>query len=230
MQPHWVGDLTSRSISRFKQVSPAARSGSSWSRRGSPHRCTIDLATGMAILTRGDEELGQWRDADQGPGPLSRRVRQRRRPHDAWSSTAEPSVGDGLRLRDRRRPPRSRPRPTWRRRPSRPCGTPTVEASDLVLKRDIYYTQNPGELDYDTGLGRALAANPGRALRLPVRPVAVPRPGRTAVARVRDRSRPILHDGRQQPAQQGQPRLGHRTTPTWDDRPTASPGRFPASS
>ena len=29
----------------------------------------------------------------------------------------------------------------------------TVEASDLVLKRDIYYTQYPGEPDYDEGLG-----------------------------------------------------------------------------
>src|SRR5262249_30412640 len=25
----------------------------------------------------------------------------------------------------------------------------TIEASDLVLKRDIYYTQNPGDPDYD---------------------------------------------------------------------------------
>ncbi len=35
---------------------------------GHPHRCTIDLATGTAVVTRGDEELGQWETPIKGPG------------------------------------------------------------------------------------------------------------------------------------------------------------------
>ena len=83
-----------------------------------------------------------------------------------------------------------------------------IVASDLVLKRDIYYTQYPGRVDYSLGLGPALSAIADRTLRLLVGLFAVSQPGKREIIGVRDRFRPIFHDGRQQPAQQGQPRLG----------------------
>ena len=33
---------------------------------GIAHRCTIDLATGTAVVTRGEKELGRLENADQG--------------------------------------------------------------------------------------------------------------------------------------------------------------------
>ena len=51
----------------------------------------------------------------------------------------------------------------------------SVVASDLVLKRDIYYTQYPGRVDYGDRVGGSLSSDADRALRFPLRPVAVSR-------------------------------------------------------
>ena len=71
MQPHWVGDLTLAGESRVvKTIGPTASVRLELVKGGLPHRCTIDLGTGTAVVTRGDDELAQVGDADQGPGAL----------------------------------------------------------------------------------------------------------------------------------------------------------------
>ena len=40
----------------------------------------------------------------------------------------------------------------------------SVSVSDLVLKRDIYYTQSPGDIDYGTVFGRQSPRNPTQLL------------------------------------------------------------------
>ena len=62
MQPHWVGDLSLESIVEVKQVKPGGSSGWSWSRRGSRTDARSTSTTGTATFTRGEEELGRWRD------------------------------------------------------------------------------------------------------------------------------------------------------------------------
>ena len=113
---------------------------------GIAHRCTIDLATGTAVVTRGDAELGRWKTPIKGTG----------RHHVDFANVDDrvslmvdgrPVGGDGFEYEspgDRSRFP---PKPTWRRRRS-PLEMPRSSSSDLVLKRDIYYTQYPGRLDY----------------------------------------------------------------------------------
>ena len=73
MQPHWVGDLTLESTVDIKSASDAkVNPGGSvrWElvKAGIPHRCTIDLATGVATFTRGDEEIGHGDTPIKGPG------------------------------------------------------------------------------------------------------------------------------------------------------------------
>ena len=55
----------------MKQVNPGGSVRWELIEAGIPNRCAIDLATGEATFTHGDEELGQRDDADEGPGPAS---------------------------------------------------------------------------------------------------------------------------------------------------------------
>ena len=68
-------------------------------------------------------------------------------------------------------------------------------ASDLVLKRDIYYTQTPGRVDYGIVWEDRYPRTPKELFDFLVGPIAVRRPGECEVARVRNRGRPIFHDG-----------------------------------
>ena len=70
LQPHWVGDLTLEANLEVTRVAPTRRCGWSWSRRGLPHRCTIELETGMAVVTRGEKELAKWETPIKGPGGI----------------------------------------------------------------------------------------------------------------------------------------------------------------
>ena len=69
MQPHWVGDLTlAGAISRSRAPLPARSVRLELVKAGFPHRCTIDLATGTAIVTRGEDELGRWDTPSRAQG------------------------------------------------------------------------------------------------------------------------------------------------------------------
>jgi len=143
LQPHWVGDLTLGAT-----VEPRSSSGRirfELIRAGIAYRCEIDLATGDAELFRGSEPLGREATRLRGSGshrvefanvdgrltlwidgqpiwPLGMDYEQDDEipvPTEADLAPAAIAVRDG-----------------------------SVTVKDLVLKRDIYYTQDPGRIDY----------------------------------------------------------------------------------
>ena len=96
--------------------------------------------------------------------------------------------------------------------------------SDLVLKRDIYYTQYPGADTIIGGLGRSLSPIARRAVRLPLRSVPISQAGRVRSREYPIGDGPISDAGGQQSPEQGQPRLGFDRLGVGPDA-TARPGR-----
>ena len=68
MQPHWVGDLSLEADLEVTRASEGSSVRFELIKAGLPHRCTIDLATGSAVLTRGEEELDRWQTPIKGAG------------------------------------------------------------------------------------------------------------------------------------------------------------------
>jgi signal peptidase I len=144
-QPHWVGDLT-----LSFQVQPKAPQGKlriELVEGGVPNRCEIDLATGLATLYHGETRLGE-----PAPTPLK---------DTSWHDVTFANVDDRLTLWVDGRTPfgdglaysdgsEAHPAPT--KADLDPVGIASqgspVAVSGLVLKRDIYYTQDPGHSDY----------------------------------------------------------------------------------
>ena len=143
MQPHWVGDLT---ISASVDVtSPRGEICLELVKGGLPHRCIINVQTGAARLTRGEQTLLEHDSPLKGPGRYQvefanvddrltlwvngRSVYENGVEYEQGDEVAIPTAADlspaGVAVRN---------------------GSVTV--SDLVLKRDIYYTQYPGQSDY----------------------------------------------------------------------------------
>ncbi len=115
---------------------------------GTINRCTIDLKTGQAQLWHGDQPLGE---------PAATRLNDARSHTIAlanvddrltlWVDGRTP-FGEGRSFRDEFQ---AREAPTLDDlTPARVAlrGT-TAQISDLVLKRDIYYTLDPGRSDFD---------------------------------------------------------------------------------
>ncbi len=144
LQPDWVGDL---SISA--RVSTDGSTGSvrfDLIEGGVVNRCEIDLTTGEAVLTHGETSLGRAPTGVKGTGV-----------HDVHFANIDNRLtllvddravfGDGLIYQD---DPDSHPLPTVEdlapvRIASRSA---KVRVSGLVVKRDIYYTLEPGQSDY----------------------------------------------------------------------------------
>jgi hypothetical protein len=150
LQPHWVGDLT---VSLKLTVhEPAGRLRLELIKGGSSNRCEIDLASGNARLFHGDDELGEdvsTRISSQGTYDLTFANVDGRL--TLWVDRDLP-FGDG-----RFYPAAFEPEvPTSADlEPVRIAGQQAAIAiSDLVLKRDIYYTLDPSEPDY-ANLGEA---------------------------------------------------------------------------
>jgi signal peptidase I len=145
MQPHWVGDLTLAGEIEVKDVSPGGSLHFELIKAGVPHRCTIDLATGATVFTRGETELGRCDGPFKGPGRF--RVEFANVDgHMTLVVNGRPVGGEGFVYNTGE----SEPVPTAAdRTPAAIVVTNAgVAATDLVLKRDIYYTQYPGRLDY----------------------------------------------------------------------------------
>jgi len=145
MQPHWVGDLTLELNLEVMSLAPDAAVRLELIKAGVKQRCTIDPASGTAVVTRGDLELGRWETPIKGPG----------RYHVQFSDVDDrvslvvngrPVGGEGLEFERNE----SVPIPTEADLAPAAIAARNVSivASDLVLKRDIYYTQYPGRLDY----------------------------------------------------------------------------------
>jgi signal peptidase I len=145
MQPHWVGDLTIEANLEISAVSEGGAVRLELIEAGIAHRCTIDLATGSAVFTRGETELGRAASTITGRG---RHHVQFANVDDRLSLIVDgrPVGGDGFAYDDNA----SVPVPTERDLAPAAIGArnASIVASDLVLKRDIYYTQNPGRIDY----------------------------------------------------------------------------------
>jgi len=145
IQPHWVGDLTLEANLEIKQVSPGGSVRLELIEAGVAHRCTIDLDSGAAVFTRGDSELGRDTSPIKGPG---RHQIQFANVDDRVSLIVDgrPVGGDGFEYNV------NEPAPIPTERDLAPVAlaarNAAVVASDLVVKRDIYYTQNPGRIDY----------------------------------------------------------------------------------
>ena len=159
MQPHWVGDLTLAADDRGAARSIAGRFGPVRAGQGGDSPPLHDRPGDG----RGDAHPGRRGPRASATTPIKGPGRY----HVEFANVDDrltlvvdgQPVGDRVHLRDGEDRSRSRPRPTWRRRPS-PCGMRRSSASDLVLKRDIYYTQYPGRVRLWSGLGRSLARGP----------------------------------------------------------------------
>ncbi len=145
IQPHWVGDLTLEANLEVKRVAPGGSVRLELIEAGVAHRCTIDLESGSAVFTRGDSELGRARSPIKGPG---RHQVQFANVDDRLSLIVDgrPVGGDGFEYDV------IEPAPIPTEKDLAPVAlaarNASVVASDLVVKRDIYYTQNPGRIDY----------------------------------------------------------------------------------
>ncbi len=83
-------------------------------------------------------------------------------------------------------------------------------ASDLVLKRDIYYTQSPGRIDYGVVWEDRYPRTPTDLFDFLSDPSRFPSLANLSEPhRVRDRARALFHARRQQSAEQGQSGLGN---------------------
>jgi signal peptidase I len=145
VQPHWVGDLTLEANLEIKEVSAGGSVRLELIEGGVAHRCTIDLESGNAVFTRGDSELGRADSPIKGPG---RHQVQFANVDDRMSLIVDGQAvgGDGFEYDS------GEPGPIPTEKDLAPVAVAarkaSIVASDLVVKRDIYYTQNPGRIDY----------------------------------------------------------------------------------
>lgn len=148
--PHWVGDLTINC--RADVASPTGQIRLELVRGGVPYRCEIDVESGKATLFAGDEALAEPAvtpvhgagSYDLGFANVDGRL-------TLWVNGRTP-FGDGVAYDDGRG---ERPVPTEKDLhpvtvAARGCD---AKISRLLLRRDIYYTQDPQRTDYGAGYG-----------------------------------------------------------------------------
>ncbi len=169
LQPNWVGDLTVSGHVEVISTQPKGQLRLELIEAGASHRCEIDLTTGVASLFRGDSKLGEAPTSIQGPGGHDLKFANVDDRLTLWVDGSTP-FGAGVAFED---PPSTPYIPSAR--DLDPVGISVrgahAKVSGLVLKRDIYYTQDPREPDfkvpgvYDTN-GRDDMADFGRVLKL----------------------------------------------------------------
>jgi signal peptidase I len=144
LQPHWVGDLSLAGTLAVKAPGGSVRF--ELIEGGIANRCEIDLTTGVATLRHGETILGQKPSGVVGQGSYAIRFANM----DGRLSLevdGRAIFGDGLAYDEGTAP---RPLPT--EADLSPAGITAVGSSiamsGLVLKRDIYYTLNPGQSDF----------------------------------------------------------------------------------
>jgi signal peptidase I len=145
MQPHWVGDLTLQLQLEVVRTGAGGEVRLELIKAGAAHCCTVDLATGTAVVTRGRTELARWQTPIKGPGSYEiefGNVDGRL----SLSVNGRAIGGEGVEYESGETVPI--PAAEDLAPAAVAARDAEVVASDLVLKRDIYYTQNPGRLDY----------------------------------------------------------------------------------
>lgn len=146
MQPHWVGDLAVSARVQVKE--PRGTLRIELVEGGVANRCEIDLAAGTVNLFHGDKKLNDAPSARVIDGPGTYDVSFFNFDNRLTLLVGGQSVfGDGLVYVDEEG---RHPLPT--QADLAPAAFRAIGAdvaiSDLVLKRDIYYTLNPGAPDY----------------------------------------------------------------------------------
>jgi len=145
MQPHWVGDLTLELNLELVSVAADASVRLELIKAGMPQRCTIDPTSGTAVVTRGDVELGRLETPIKGPG---RYHVQFANVDDRVSLVVNGRRVGGEGFEFERKESIPIPTEADLAPAAIAARNASVVASDLVLKRDIYYTQSPGRFDY----------------------------------------------------------------------------------
>ncbi len=151
--PQWVGDLTVSATIESKSNTGSIRL--ELIEGGVPNTCKIDLATGQATLGRGGAPIGEPVTTPlKGQGEHDVKFANVDGRLTLWVDGQTP-FGEGLTYEDGSNNfDAGHPIPTWA--DLEPVGIAAkgaeVTLSDLVLKRDIYYTLDPGKWDYE-GLG-----------------------------------------------------------------------------
>jgi signal peptidase I len=171
MQPHWVGDLTL--AASVEVASPKGELCLELIKGGLPHRCIINLETGAARFTRGEQTLLEHDSPIKGPGRyqvefanVDDRLTLWVNGRSIYESGVEYERGDEVPIPTAADLSSPAAALSWLTTPwfhlvpvptaadLSPAGVAvrngSVTVSDLVLKRDIYYTQNPGQIDYGT--------------------------------------------------------------------------------
>jgi signal peptidase I len=120
MQPHWVGDLTLSAKLQFDKAEGAVRF--ELIEGGVANRCEIDLTSGMATISHGDQVLGEAASGIAGPGTYGVEFANVDGRLTVWID-GRPIFGEGLVYEDGSGPHATRRRPTSRRRRS-PRGGP----------------------------------------------------------------------------------------------------------
>jgi signal peptidase I len=145
MQPHWVGDLTLEANLELSKIDANASVRLELVKAGLPHRCTIELATGTAIVTRGEDELARWETPIKGPGRYKIEFAN---VDDRVSLVVDgrPVGGEGIEFESQQGVPI--PTAADLAPAAIAVRNAALVTTDLVLKRDIYYTQSPGRIDY----------------------------------------------------------------------------------
>jgi signal peptidase I len=143
-EPHWVGDLTVSGQLEVRSESGLVRL--ELIEAGVANRCEIDVASGQATLSHGAQKLGSASTRIKGAGRYEIGFANVDNRLTLWVDGRTP-FGEGLTYDD---DPAARGHPT----PAdlAPVGIAargaSVRVSGLVLTRDIYYTQRPGQADH----------------------------------------------------------------------------------
>jgi signal peptidase I len=146
LQSNWVGDLTLSGHVDLETTEPGSMLKLELVEAGIANRCEVDLATGVASLYHGDKKLGEAATALRGTGA-----------HDVEFANVDDRLTlwvDGETPFQEGLPFEAGPATPYAPTASDldPAGIAIKRAkatvSDLVLKRDIYYTQDPTTTDY----------------------------------------------------------------------------------
>jgi signal peptidase I len=169
MQPHWVGDLTV--AAQIETETPKGSIRLDLIEGGVIHRCEVDIATGTARISRGGKEIGTYPTLLKGAGTHDVEFANVDNRLTLWVD-GNPAFGDGLTYED---DPEKHPEPTVEDlspvRIAVQGGRFLV--SDLVLRRDIYYTLDPGAADYGRAWESPLPRTPSELFDLLADPARV---------------------------------------------------------
>ena len=146
LQPNWVGDLTVSGHVEVVSATPKGQLRLELVEAGVSHRCEVDLTTGVASMYRGESKLGEMPTAIRGAGGHDFKFANVDDRLTLWVDGETP-FGDGIAYDDL---PTTPYLPTALDLDPVGIGLRGAQArvSGLVLRRDIYYTQDPRDPDY----------------------------------------------------------------------------------